>query len=32
MQSVISVWYLTVGRTLLEAESARQDLGEWDWE
>jgi hypothetical protein len=32
LQSVLSVWYLTVGRTLPEAESARRDLGAWDTE
>jgi hypothetical protein len=32
MQSVISLWYLTVGRTLPEAETARQNLGPWDTE
>jgi hypothetical protein len=32
MQSVISLWYLTVGHTLPEAETARQNLGPWDTE
>ena len=32
LQSVVSVWYLTVGRTLPEAESARWDLRAWDTE
>ncbi len=32
LQSVVSVWYLTVGRTLPEAEAARRDLGAWDTE
>ena len=32
MQSVVSVWYLTVGQALPEAESARRNLGPWDTE
>ena len=32
MQSVVSLWYLSVGHTLPEAESARQNLGTWDTE
>jgi hypothetical protein len=32
MQTVISVWYITVGRTLPEARTARKRLGEWDTE
>jgi DDE superfamily endonuclease len=32
MQSVVSLWYLTVGHALPEAESARRNLGPWDTE
>jgi hypothetical protein len=32
MQTVISVWSLTVGHTRPEAEAARQNLGPWDTE
>jgi hypothetical protein len=32
MQSVVSLWYLTVGHALREAESARRNLGPWDTE
>ena len=32
MQSVIMVWYLTVGHTSAEAEELRATLGEWDSE
>ena len=32
LQSMVGVWYLTAGRTLPEAESARRDLGAWDTE
>jgi DDE superfamily endonuclease len=32
MQSVVSLWYLTAGRALPEAESARRNLGPWDTE
>jgi DDE superfamily endonuclease len=32
MQSVVSLWYLTVGRGLPEAETARRNLGPWDTE
>jgi DDE superfamily endonuclease len=32
LQSLVGVWYLTAGRTLPEAESARRDLGAWDTE
>jgi hypothetical protein len=32
MQSVIMVWYLTVGRTLPEALELRERMGEWDSE
>lgn len=32
MQSVVSLWYLSVGHTLPEAASARQNLGPWDTE
>jgi hypothetical protein len=32
MQSVVSLWYLTVGRASPEAESARRNLGPWDTE
>jgi hypothetical protein len=32
MQSLISLWYLSVGHTLPEAEAARRDLGPWDTE
>jgi hypothetical protein len=32
MQSVVSLWYLTVGHRLPEAESARRNLGAWDTE
>jgi hypothetical protein len=32
MQSLISLWYLTVGHRLPEAETARQNLGPWDTE
>jgi hypothetical protein len=32
MQSVISLWYLTVGHALPEAETARRNLGPWDTE
>lgn len=32
MQSVIMVWYLTVGHTTAEAEELRATLGEWDSE
>jgi hypothetical protein len=32
MQSVVSLWYLTEGRALPEAETARRNLGPWDTE
>ena len=32
MQSVIMVWYLTVGRDLPEAEELRGVMGKWDSE
>jgi hypothetical protein len=32
MQSVVSLWYLTVGQALPEAEAARRNLGPWDTE
>src|SRR5262249_24434138 len=32
MQSVVSLWYLTVGHRLPEAEAARRNLGPWDTE
>jgi hypothetical protein len=32
MQSVIMVWYLTVGHTTTEAEELRATMGEWDSE
>ena len=32
MQSVVSLWYLTEGRKLPEARSARQRFGAWDTE
>ena len=32
MQSVVSLWYLTVGHAVPEAESARRNLGPWDTE
>jgi DDE superfamily endonuclease len=32
MQSVVSLWYLTVGHALPEAETARRNLGPWDTE
>jgi DDE superfamily endonuclease len=32
MQSVIMVWYLTVGRTSLEALELREVMGDWDSE
>jgi DDE superfamily endonuclease len=32
MQSVVSLWYLTVGHALPEAEAARRNLGPWDTE
>jgi hypothetical protein len=32
MQSVISLWYITEGRQLPEAEAARQRFGPWDTE
>jgi hypothetical protein len=32
MQSVVSLWYLTEGHTLPEAETARWNLGPWDTE
>ncbi len=32
MQSVISLWYMTEGRTLPTAQAARRRFGEWDTE
>jgi hypothetical protein len=32
MQSVVSLWYLTVGHAVPEAEAARRNLGPWDTE
>ena len=32
MQSVVSLWYLTAGHAVPEAESARRNLGPWDTE
>lgn len=32
MQSVIMLWYLTVGHTLPEAQQVRQQMGPWDSE
>jgi hypothetical protein len=32
MQSVVGLWYLTVGHTLPEAETARRNLDPWDRE
>ena len=32
MQSVVSLWYLTVGHAVPAAESARRNLGPWDTE
>ena len=32
MQSVVSLWYLTVGHALPEADTARRNLGPWDTE
>jgi hypothetical protein len=32
VQTLISVWYLLVGKTLPEAEEIRQHMGEWDTE
>src|SRR5207248_8529767 len=32
MQSVLMVWYLTVGHTLPEALEMRQGMGDWDSE
>jgi hypothetical protein len=32
MESVVSLWYLTAGQALPEAESARCNLGPWDTE
>lgn len=32
MQSVLTLWYLTVGQTLPEAQAARQRMGPWDSE
>jgi DDE superfamily endonuclease len=32
MQSVVSLWYVTVGHALPEAEAARRNLGPWDTE
>ena len=32
MQSVVSLWYLTAGHALPEAEAARRNLGPWDTE
>lgn len=32
MQSVLTLWYLTVGQTLPEAQAARERMGPWDSE
>lgn len=32
MQSLVSLWYLTEGRKLPEADAARKDLGPWETE
>lgn len=32
MQSVVTLWYLTVAHALPEAESARRNLRPWDME
>jgi DDE superfamily endonuclease/putative transposase ISC1217 len=32
MQSVLTLWYLTVGHTLPEAQAARERMGPWDSE
>ena len=32
MQSVMSVWYLTLGHAILEAATVRRNLGPWDTE
>jgi hypothetical protein len=32
MQSVVTVWYLSVGHALPEAQAARETMGEWDSE
>jgi len=32
MQSLVSLWYLTKGRNLPEADAARKDLGPWETE